>query len=87
MSKAIKTPDHDDIRQWVEDRDGRSSAVRTDSDGGILRIDFQESEPDLEELSWDEFFEIFEENNLAFLHQEETGDKQSRFNKFVDRDG
>jgi hypothetical protein len=41
----------------------------------------------LEEISWDEFFKAFEENNLAFLYQEKMKDgKQSRFSKLVDRD-
>lgn len=36
--------------------------------------------------SLDEFFEKFEENNLAFLHQDRTNDGQiSRFNKLVRR--
>lgn len=34
-----------------------------------------------------EFFEIFDNSKLAFLHPEETDDgAQSRFNKFVSRD-
>jgi hypothetical protein len=41
----------------------------------------------LEEIDWDEFFRIFDENRLAFLHQDETRDSggTSRFNKFVER--
>ena len=53
----------------------------------VLRIDFGEPEESLEEISWDEFFKIFDENNLAFLYQDKTSDgKPSRFNKFVERD-
>ena len=41
----------------------------------------------LEEIGWDRFFEVFEAQKLAFLHQDLTEDGQpSRFNKFVDRD-
>ncbi len=59
----------------------------TGGDGGILRVDFQEPDEGLEEIDWDEFFEIFEENALAFLHQDNTGSGgESRFNKFVKRD-
>ena len=40
----------------------------------------------LEEIEWDEFFRKFEESDLAFLHQDRTGDgKLSRFHKFVRR--
>ena len=85
------TTDHDVIRRWVEERGGRPAAVRGTGGGddpGILRIDFpgRGDEESLEELSWEEFFDKFEENELAFLYQEETaqGD-ESRFVKFVSR--
>ena len=87
MSEAQKTTDHEEIRRWVEERGGRPARVRGSGKGGILRIDFGEPEESLEEISWDEFFKIFDENNLAFLYQDKTSDgKPSRFNKFVERD-
>jgi anaerobic selenocysteine-containing dehydrogenase len=53
-----------------------------------LRIDFGEPEEAFEEISWDEFFEIFDEDKLAFLYQDETSNGDtSRFNKFVKRSG
>ena len=62
--------------------------IRNKGEGGILRIDFGDKEENLEPLDWDEFFAIFEENGLAFLHQDKTKDGgESRFNKFVLRDG
>ncbi len=87
MSVAVTTPDPEAIRAWAEARDGHPAVIRSKGEGGILRIDFGEPEENLEPLDWDEFFAIFEENGLAFLHQDETksGD-QSRFNKFVCRD-
>ncbi len=87
MSEANTTTDHDEIRKWVEARQGRPSRVKTSGKGGLLRIDFQEAEDEFEEISWDEFFKIFDENDLAFLHQDKTSDgKTSRFNKFVSRE-
>jgi hypothetical protein len=87
MSSSDKTTDHDTIRKWVEARDGRPSVVRTKGKGGVLRIDFGEPEDNLEEIDWDEFFKIFEDSKLSFLHQDKTADgKTSRFNKFVERD-
>ena len=54
---------------------------------GILRLDFEPRDEELEEISWDDFFEKFENEKLAFLYQDETSDgKTSRFHKFVDRD-
>ena len=86
---AKTTTDHDEIRQWVESRGGRPASVAETGSGddpGILRIDFDEPGGDddagLEDISWDDFFEAFDENNLAFLYEDE-GD--SRFNKFVSR--
>lgn len=87
MSEATTTNDHETIRQWAEERNGRPARVETSEPGGILRIDFGEPEEGLEEISWKAFFEIFEQNALSFLHQDETDDGgKSRFNKFVRRD-
>ena len=92
MSEAKVTTDHDEIRGWVEARGGHPARVKdTDDEGGsgVLRIDYPgySGEETLEAIGWDEFFEGFEENNLAFLYQEETkaGD-ESRFSKLIDRD-
>jgi hypothetical protein len=87
MSEATTTTNHKIIRKWVETRKGRPSKVSdAGDDGGILRIDFGEKEPNLEQVSWDEFFEIFDDRKLAFLHQDQTeAGKESRFNKFVAR--
>ena len=91
MSSANKTTDHDKIRKWIEDRDGRpsiaGSTAENDRTGGLLRVDFGDQDDELEEIEWEEFFEIFDENDLVFLHQDETADGEtSRFNKFVSAD-
>jgi hypothetical protein len=87
---AELTTDHDKIRAWAEARNGRPSVVKGSRDtegGGILRIDFDDPEESLEPISWDEFFDIFDDRKLAFLYQERTADgKLSRFFKFVRRD-
>lgn len=43
------------------------------------------SEDALKAISWDEFFEIFEDRKLAFLYQDRTSGGESRFNKFISR--
>ncbi|HET6890168.1 MAG TPA: hypothetical protein VFH31_03630, partial [Pyrinomonadaceae bacterium] len=56
---------------------------------GVLVIDYPgySGGDTLEPISWEEFFEGFEENNLAFLYQDETsGGKESRFSKLVSRE-
>ena len=87
MSSSEQTTDHDAIRQWAEARDGHPAVVRTKGKGGVLRIDFGEPEDNLEQIEWEEFFEIFEQNKLSFLYQDKTKDgSTSRFSKFVERD-
>ena len=89
MSKAKTLTDHDEIRAWAEERGGRPARVKSTADkggGGLLRFDFGDKDDALEEIEWDEFFRIFEENDLALLEQDETADgKTSRFSKFVSR--
>jgi hypothetical protein len=87
---ATTTTDHDEIRKWVEDRGGHPAMVaateRNGRSGGILRIDFDDpdgsDDPGLHRISWEEFFKVFDDNDLAFLRQDEG---ESRFNKFVQR--
>jgi len=89
MGKSHTTTDDDTIRKWVEARGGRPAIVKqTDSgDSALLRIDFNEPEDRLEEVSWDRFFEIFDTNQLAFLYQDRKADgSESRFFKFVRRE-
>jgi ABC-type thiamine transport system substrate-binding protein len=41
----------------------------------------------LEEISWDEWFRAFDENQLAFVYEDETvSGKRSTFNKLVSRE-
>src|SRR3546814_2966029 len=92
MSGSAKTTtDHETIRHWAEERDGRPAAVsatHSGGDAGILRIDFPGNESEgLEEISWEAFFEKFEKEKLAFLYQDQTGGGDtSRFFKFVQRE-
>lgn len=93
MSKATSntTTNHNEIRRWVEERGGHPAKVKGTEKGessGVLRIDYPgfSGEDRLEEISWEEFFEGFEDNELAFLYQEKTSDGElSRFSKLIDR--
>lgn len=82
------TRDHDEIRRWAEQRDGQPATVaRTtehEGEAGLLRFKFQEESEELEPVSWEEFFETFDENDLVMMYQEETEEGgESRFFKFV----
>lgn len=90
---AKATIDHDEIRTWVESHGGKPAIVkrtRQQAKGpGILRVDFPgfSGERTLEHVSWDEWFDRFEQSELAFLYQDRTGSgRPSRFNKLVGRE-
>ena len=62
--------------------------VETRREGGVLRIDFPgfKGSGTLRPVSWDEWFRVFDERDLAFLYQDRTSDgKISRFFKLVER--
>jgi hypothetical protein len=86
--EAQQTTDHDEIRKWAEKRGGRPASVRGTEEGeeaGVLRIAFSDDE-DLETVGWDEFFDKFEEEHLAFLYQDRTAEGgESRFFKLIQR--
>ena len=86
------TTDHQTIRQWIEARNGEPATVggtaQNDEQAGILRVQFPGYGDDesLRRIDWDEFFDKFEQEKLAFLYQDETSDgNTSRFFKFVAR--
>ena len=91
MAQASTTTNHRTIRKWAEERGGTPARVKGTEDRsgeGILRFDFAEPDEKLEKISWEEFFETFEDRQLALLHQDKTADgKTSRFFKFVRREG
>jgi hypothetical protein len=86
MSEANITTDHLKIKRWVEQRGGHparveGTAVRGSS--GVLVLDYGDpTSLELEPITWDDFFEGFEENRLAFLY---PADDEVRFAKLVGR--
>ncbi|MCX2837750.1 hypothetical protein OQ279_06245 [Salinimicrobium sp. MT39] len=89
QSDSKTTKDHNTIKNWTEERDGKpavvESATNSSEGGGLLRINFPGyAEDNLKNISWEEFFRIFDENDLQFLYQEKTKDGgESKFFKFV----
>jgi hypothetical protein len=94
MSDESKvTTDHEEIRHWVEERGGQPATIegteQGDEEAGVLRIDFPggAGNPPLEPISWEAFFEKFDDADLAMVYQEETADGEtSYFCKFVSRE-
>ncbi len=90
-SETRTTTDHDEIRRWVEQHDGTPASVSGTGSGdaaGVLRIDFPggAGQDQLEHIGWDEWLAKFDENNLAFLYQEQKASgEDSTFFKLVSR--
>jgi hypothetical protein len=90
-ASARPLTDHEEIREWAEQRGATPSGVRGTSKGediGMIRLDFPgySGEGSLEEISWDDWFQQFDEHKLALLVQDETAKgQQSNFNKLVSR--
>ena len=91
MSSSKTTTDINEIRKWVEEREGIPSRVigtENDDSAGVLRINFPgySGEDTLEEIPWEEWGQTFEDRGLEFLYQEETaGGKESRFFKLINK--
>jgi len=91
-ASAEPLTDHEQIRQWAEERNGVPSCVRgtgEEGDIGMLRLNFPgySGEDSLQEISWDDWFEKFDERNLALIVQEKTARGQkSNFNKLITRE-
>ena len=94
MALSKTTRDHDEIRKWAEARGAVPAEVKGTERGGepgIIRFEFPKApnhnDSKLEEISWEDFFQKFDENDLELVYQEKTADgEQSNFNKLVHPD-
>jgi len=94
MQTSNQTNDHQKIKEWTEARKGKPAKVEgtgTKDDVGLIRIHFpehSEHKEELNEISWEAFFDEFEKNQLEFLYQDtrENGEL-STFHKLVHRGG
>ena len=88
------TTDHDEIRRWAEERGGKPACVQGTggkSDIGMRRLELpgkpNAKDAKLQPISWDDFFEKFDERGLALVYQDKTARGQkSNFNKLVSRE-
>jgi hypothetical protein len=91
MASSKTTRNHDEIRRWAEERGAVPCEVAGTERGGqtgILRFEFpnasNRNDKNLREVSWEEFFEKFDENNLELLYQDHTAEgAKSNFNKLI----
>ncbi|GAA1619200.1 hypothetical protein GCM10009744_02310 [Kribbella alba] len=89
--QTLETTDHDAIRAWAERRGAKPAMVKdtgSGGDDGVLRLDFPGyGGQDLQEVSWDEWFKVFDDRGLRFVYQEHTKDgSDSNFFRLVRSD-
>jgi hypothetical protein len=68
MTTRHITTDHDEIRCWIQRNHGAPARLTHTATGapGPLRIDFLGLHtPDLEHLTWQEWFTVFDAQHLA----------------------
>ena len=85
---AVATRNLSRIRQWAEERQGRPARVKESLRDGdsTLRIRFEGNTngETPEEISWDEWFDIFRKSKLSFVyHEEPHNDEESRYFNLV----
>lgn len=91
MPLSRTTKDPEEIRKWAEARGAVPAEVAsTESSGepGIIRFMFPKApkrkDAALREISWDDFFRKFQENNLELVYQDKTAaGRRSNFNKLI----
>ncbi len=91
MALSKTTQNHEEIKNWAEKRGAVPAEVASThrrDEPGILRFCFPrargKNNDNLTEISWDDFFEKFDENNLELVYQEKTAaGRQSNFNKLI----
>jgi hypothetical protein len=78
--KTHETTNHSTIEHWVSNREGKPVRLREESKEPGLRpitIFFPKQDRplyNLEEISWNEFFDFFEEKGLSFLYKDNEAD-------------
>lgn len=81
---TYRTTDHEIIRNWILERNGVPAVVRDasgeDGEGGVLRLTFGKlNEKDMERISWNEFFAIFDIRRLRFRYEDRASEGSAEF--------
>jgi hypothetical protein len=76
--RSLVTTSHDVIQKWADGRGAVPATVEGTEHGGrpgVLRLRFPNSRSkQLVELSWDEWFSVFDDRGLNFIYQEKRAD-------------
>jgi hypothetical protein len=77
------TADHGEIRRWVEEHGGCPALLPGQAGRDRLAVAFDPAGCD--ELSWEDFFDRFEREGLAFAYAPEANGEGLRSAKLVSR--
>jgi hypothetical protein len=77
------TADHGEIRRWVEEHGGAPALLPARDGRERLAISFDPSE--CEPISWEDFFERFEREGLAFSYAHDGNGNGAHSAKLVSR--
>jgi hypothetical protein len=81
--RSLATTHHEVIKLWAEERKATPATVPGTEHGdhlGVLRLDFGNDNDDLRHVSWEEWFDTFDQRRLNFVYQEQRSDgRQSNF--------
>lgn len=84
------TTDHDTIREWVEERGSTAAQVTEpvgDDPGSLAVVPEGKMDDSVRGISWEAFFEIFEDEELAFVYQIDKDDPDEQwFCTFIERE-
>lgn len=71
---TLRTTDHETIRNWIQEHGGVPVVVRDSSgeegEAEVLRLVFGDPNAELERVSWNEFFTIFDTRRLRFRYED-----------------
>jgi len=80
---TYRTTDHEIIRNWILEHNGVPVVVRDsageEGEGEILRLTFGKLSNEVERVSWNEFFTIFDMRRLRFRYEDPIGDESPEF--------
>ena len=77
------TADHAEIRRWVEEHGGNPGLVEAGDGRERLAVTFDAD--DCRHVSWDEFFERFDRESLAFAYDPDGNGEGVKSAKLVSR--
>lgn len=83
---SIVTIDHKEIKEWVDDKSGKPALIK-DGDNADIRIDFSTKDGGrkLKQISWEEWFKIFEKHAFAFQYKKNNGEALNESYRLIKR--